>query len=208
MSGLYDSQAGSRIVQFWIGSAVLAALALTIGVPQWREHQIAKNELEALTVMKYLCSAEADFRANDRDGNKVNDFWTGDVAGLYFLTPTGLPLALIPRAVADADATPRQGSGARAIPYHGYYFMALDSDESEDPPVRYGQDTDRKSGKTRNRERFGFCAFPAEPGVTGRTIYIINENNSIRSNRGEMEPPKSWPSDDDLKRRWGRPGCG
>ena len=30
--------------------------------------------------------AEADFRANDRDWDHVNDFWTVDVKGLYTMT--------------------------------------------------------------------------------------------------------------------------
>lgn len=36
--------------------------------------------------LKTLSVAEADFRANDRDWCSVNDFWTGDVVGLYTLT--------------------------------------------------------------------------------------------------------------------------
>jgi hypothetical protein len=209
MSNLYDSLAGSRIAHFWIGSAVFFALALSFGVPAWRNRRIAENEREAFTVMKYLSSAEADFRANDRDGNKINDFWTGDVAGLYFLQPAGLPLALIPKGLAEADVKPLRTVVREAKPYHGYFFVALDQDDSLQPVEVYREDTDGISGKVHSRERFGFCAYPAEPGVSGRTIYIINENNSIwRTYQGETEPPKNWPSDDDLKKRWGRPGCG
>src|SRR5947209_1586067 len=31
----------------------------------------------------YAFGAEADIRSNDRDGNKVQDFWTADVSGLF-----------------------------------------------------------------------------------------------------------------------------
>jgi len=40
--------------------------------------------------LKNMESAEADFRANDRDWNHANDFWTGDVAGLYAMTSADL----------------------------------------------------------------------------------------------------------------------
>ena len=36
-----------------------------------------------------MASAEADFRANDRDGNRIQDFWTGDVAQLYGMRSVG-----------------------------------------------------------------------------------------------------------------------
>lgn len=36
--------------------------------------------------MKTLAASEADFRGHDREGNRVEDFWTVDVTGLYSLT--------------------------------------------------------------------------------------------------------------------------
>ena len=36
-----------------------------------------------------LASAEADFRANDRDGKGKNDFWRNDIAGLFTVCPPG-----------------------------------------------------------------------------------------------------------------------
>ena len=39
--------------------------------------------------LKTIVTAQADFRANDRDGNGVADYWRGDIAGLYVLKPQG-----------------------------------------------------------------------------------------------------------------------
>ncbi len=37
--------------------------------------------------MKTLSAAAEDFRGNDRDGNRIQDFWTADVSGLYGIEP-------------------------------------------------------------------------------------------------------------------------
>src|SRR6185436_15892203 len=71
------------------------------------------NEASAAASLKTLMSAEADFRANDRDANKVNDFWVADVAALYGLVPAtgGESIKLIELSVAAADAAPLSKSG-------------------------------------------------------------------------------------------------
>src|SRR5262245_51941482 len=38
-----------------------------------------------------LAAAQADFRANDRDGDGDKNFWRADIAGLYALAPGGGP---------------------------------------------------------------------------------------------------------------------
>lgn len=37
--------------------------------------------------MKTLSAAEEDFRGNDREGNRIQDFWTADVDSLYGTEP-------------------------------------------------------------------------------------------------------------------------
>src|SRR5882672_12443673 len=97
----------------------IAALLL----PKFWTHQISGNDSSASTALKTLSSAEADYRANDRDHNGVNDFWTGDVAGLA---------PLIERRIAEADGAPlnRMAPVAR----DGYYYQVLHRDRyvSED----------------------------------------------------------------------------
>jgi len=48
---------------------------------EWRRF----NERCSSDSLKTLSSAEPDFRANDEDWARVEDFWTADVRGLYTL---------------------------------------------------------------------------------------------------------------------------
>ncbi|MBI3855784.1 MAG: DUF2950 family protein [Planctomycetes bacterium] len=161
----------------------------------WRAHIMAENERHAASMLKTLSSAEADYRANERDGNGINDFWTADVAGLF-------RYRLIDKAVADADAQPLHPLVPKPVASHGYSFVALLVDEGEAPPEELRQDTDKKSGKVHHLRKFAFCAYPVEYGVTGRGSYIINRNNTIfRSKRyGAVMDP--WPSDEDMRHEW------
>ncbi|HEX7898580.1 MAG TPA: DUF2950 family protein [Planctomycetota bacterium] len=157
---------------------------------------MAENERFACRALKTLTSASADFRGNDRDNNKIQDFWTGDVASLYYLTPVGGgdSIQLIEKAVADADPS-RPG----AMPYHGYWFAAMEKDEIGAP---YGQDTkgDKTAGQTnRNHSKIGFCAYPAEYGYTGRYCFYINEGNTVFTVDAQGKPLLKWPTDEELK---------
>jgi hypothetical protein len=149
--------------------------------------QRAENERSAAGAIKRLTSAQADFRGNDRDQNGIQDFWTGDVAELF-------RLGLIERGVADADAT----SERPAVAYRGYYFVAMEWDDSETPPVSLRQGP----GKNRHPTNFAFCAYPAEYGVTGKNTFIVNQHNTVRWRHTNGEPVKRWPSDQDLRHEW------
>lgn len=170
------------------------------------------NERNASASLKTLATAQADFRANDRDNNKINDYWTGDVSGLYTLVPAGGkdPIKLIELSIAAADAAPLNDGAdvlkfARPAPKAGYHFRVMTTDNSSGTPEAYAVDTqgDKSRGKVYNNSRFGFCVYPAEYGVTGTRTFIINENNTIFAKDTEGEPVLEWPSDADL-REWSR----
>jgi len=152
-------------------------------------------ELKAVRALASIHAAQADFRANDRDGNGVPDFWTGDVAGL-------LRYGLIDRATAEADTRPLRPLVPLPIPSDGYYFRALDADGSIAPPETYRQETDRTSGKVHHPSSFGFVAYPAEPGATGSQILIINENGTVFGCRANIPVPNAWPDDPSLVASW------
>jgi len=155
----------------------------------------------ASTSLKTLTSAEADFRANDRDGNRINDFWTGDVSGLYSVKPVGggPELRLIEESVANADAKPVSTLPKETMPKGGHLYQALDRDDGVEGPEReYKRDTDKSGRKVHNDSKFGFCAFP-KSGHTGKYVIFVNENNTILRTR-EREPRTSFPSDKELMR--------
>lgn len=165
----------------------------------------AGNERNASAHLKVFASAEADFRANDRDGNRVNDFWTADVSGLYRM-PVGDPSKLIEKSAAEADAEPAADVGPLLVdfpvPKGGYLFRVMRADRSQDPAEAYRQDTDQSGQKWRNISRFGFCAFPAEYGVSGRSTFILNEGNTVFKRDTGGEPVLEWPSDKELSDGW------
>ena len=205
-----------------VGILVIGAIA----VPGLVSSQRAAHQRKAATTLKSLASAEADFRANDRDGNGVNDFWTADVKGLHTIAPSGVPIRLINLDVAAADGDDAFHSAggrnlplsrfARPEPMAGYWFMSLVSDKSIGTPAErfYKVDTQGTPprGAVHHPSRFGFVVFP-ETSKVGEYIFRVNENNTvfrewIKPRAGFKNVPSwflEWPSDAELKKHI---GCG
>ncbi len=188
----------------------LGPLSVMVRVEDASEGVAGGDERRVVACLKTLATAQADFRSNDRDNNKVNDFWTGDVASLYTLVPEGgkeaEAIKLIELGVAAADGAPLDEGAvieklAEREPKAGYWFRAMLKDNSSGTPVDYRQETAGKAGalKARNPSAFAFCAYPAEYGVTGTRTYIINEGNVIFSKDTGGEPILEWPSDDQAR---------
>jgi len=207
---------GFTLIELMIVIAIIAVIA-AIAIPGLLSSQRASNERNAATSLKTLTSAEADFRANDRDGNKVNDFWTADVAGLYTMTnaviagnsnsTTDPSIKLIELSIASADAngTAISAGGENApltsfaIPSAkaGYWYNALVSDGgSTGPEATYQQDTGGTvaMGSVHNNWRFGFTTWP-ESQSAGKFVFIIDENNVIfrSATSGSVRPSTSNP---------------
>jgi type II secretory pathway pseudopilin PulG len=179
----------------------ILVVVVALAIPGLLSSNRASNERAASTNLKTLTSAEADFRANDRDGNRINDFWTGDVSGLYYVKPTGggPEIRLIEEGVANADAKTLFPRAKGMIPKGGYLFQAFDWDDSVDGPEgEYKRDTDKSGRKVHNESRFGFCAFPKSAG-DGKYVFFVNENNTIFRDP-VTEPRTTFPSDEELKR--------
>ena len=181
---------------------MLLLLAVGAGATAYCLYQRAKavreaNERAASAALKTLASAEADFRANDRDGNRIQDFWTGDVASLADWKE-------IEASVAAADAKPLH-PGATPLPKAGYLFIAMDLDENG---VAYAQDTQGLSsrGSRHNFSKFGFCAYPADYPRSGKWTFTINEGNTIFKSDTRGKPVMSWPADPSCRCSTPHPG--
>jgi hypothetical protein len=148
--------------------------------------------------MRVLMGAQVDFKSNDRDGNGVADFWTGDVSGFYSLTSAKVrgrldpPLKLIDSGVAAADAAPLAAGAAggemRAIGEFavqgtkaGYWFYAMVNDRSQNPIVAYRTNTRGSPalGAVNNTQRFAFLAFPHAYRSDGTLAFAMNESGGI-----------------------------
>jgi hypothetical protein len=182
-------------VKIWITLAVGVLSLLTIWFEaQSRFHQKrGSNIRSAEKRLRWLAAAEADFRGNDRDGNGVQDYWTGDVAGLY-------QWGLIDQATAMADLRPLNPLVPSPVPADGYFYLALDVDASVDPPEPYRQGT----GGTRHPAKFGFLAIPAKGELNDGHRVIISESNSPRWNWMEWKGEAYFPSDAELRTYWSR----
>lgn len=75
---------GFTLIELMIVIAIIAIIA-AIAIPGLLQSQRAANERNASASLKTLATAEIDFRSNDRDGNRINDFYTYDVAGLFVI---------------------------------------------------------------------------------------------------------------------------
>jgi prepilin-type N-terminal cleavage/methylation domain-containing protein len=198
-----SGRGGFTLIELLVVIAIVG-LAAALVVPGLLSSRRASNERTAATSLKTLTSAEADFRANDRDWNRINDFWTGDVKGLYTMTPAeirgaggspkDLPIRLIELSVAAADLdgtfipageeNMELSRFATPSPHAGHWFLALEEDQylkAGDPDRPYRADTGGTvpMGKCHHLTRFGFIALPAS-SRKGKYAFIVNENNSIR----------------------------
>jgi hypothetical protein len=154
------------------------------------------HERSSSASLKTLTVAQVDFRANDRDGNGVQDFWKGDVAGLYGICPpnTTEMIKLLEISVAGADCAPLNPSASPPTPglmtgqaYYstrspkgGYWYRALlHADEPKPDP-----------------NRFAFCSFPAQYGAASRWTFIVDEKNTIyRKDLGPRGALATYPLD-------------
>ncbi|HVE40882.1 MAG TPA: hypothetical protein VNM14_13390 [Planctomycetota bacterium] len=156
-------------------------------------HNHRWGERSAATNLMTLSMAQADFRANDRDGDNIHQFWRGDVAGLYALVPKGgTPIKLIELSVAAADDLPVTdlSSFAPRSPKSGYWFRAI-RHVDEDP-------------KAPALNRFAFCAFPDTPKA-GKYIFIVDEDNTIyRAETKGRRGVDLFPSEEELRTQWSK----
>jgi len=147
--------------------------------------------------LKTLATAEADFRANDRDGNRIADYWTGDVFGRYGLVPvpagsSALPadettaanaIRLVQAGVAAADGASNLGAYGNVnvadsvlvgAPKAGYLYRRFATQNSGGGASTLMGDTDGSDyyGAVHDRVRFAFMAFPNDLQM-GRLLFIV-----------------------------------
>jgi len=194
--------AGTRLSLIqWIVLLIVLIVVAAIAVPGFLSSRRASNERNASTTLKTLSTAEADFRANDRDWNTINDFWTGDVKGLYTMTSAGkrgalgepvdpaIKLIELSVAAADADGSfvPAGGENiplrafASPAPREGYWYAALTQDlTGSGTESTYKLETGGTPimGSCHNPSKFGFVSFADSPWK-GKFVFMVNENNTI-----------------------------
>jgi prepilin-type N-terminal cleavage/methylation domain-containing protein len=206
---------GFTLVELILLVAVVAVVA-AIGITGLLSSRRASNERAASSSLKTLASAEADFRGNDRDLNRIQDFWTADVAGLYGVVPVGstemIKLIEISTAKADfaaAGVAPLGVTGLAEVdrdayaapsPSRGYWFQRMLIDELGSPyQSNTGGVVDPANNLSKdswwNHSKFAFYAFP-DTYTAGRNVFILNEGNTIfkRAMNGPVKPRSAVPN--------------
>ncbi len=144
-------------------------------------------ESVARTSMRTIATAQADFRNNDRDGNHVCDFWTGDIYNLYAMCPAdgdvqpSNMIKLIELALAGSDYAPRilprtvapkECIGEFAAK-SGYIFGAWWGPSQDGIPYGNRSDADFIAAAQ-------FAVFAAPMSDSGsKRFLIMNENQTI-----------------------------
>ena len=200
------TRSGFTILELVIVIAIIAVIA-AIAILGLVSAQRAANERNASTSLKTVVTANHDFRANDRDGNRIVDFWTGDVAGLCLIVPQqgsgapssltyGAAIRLVDRPVAGADGE-FGGAGLRYAatvhvpvvqavtafaPKAGFWYARLINEVTSSGSTAYQADTDGTSnsfwGACHNTDRFGYVAFPGTT-TSGRVAFIVNNEGVV-----------------------------
>lgn len=175
-----------RVRKVVLASAVLSVIFLIIAVlmiPVYAKARMANNEKETETALRWMGSIQVTYKTSDFRQKMINDYWTADVAGLYYLIPSGstTPIRMIEPSVALADGntdmTDVQTTYAPPTPPHeskprfGYWFQMQSKYENEFlKPVSYGRT---------HVDRFSIVACPDEYGVTGKTVFVYGEAGTL-----------------------------
>lgn len=184
-----------RIVNVACALALLG-LALAIFLPGLFTSTRSSSESSAAIQLKVLRDALVEFRHNDRDGNKIADYWVGDIAGLCFMKgPDGKPLHLIDEALAGADAAPLD---PRTPASKFRYLFAVIPHRADGSPF------DR--GGHRNPDEFALCAYPdKETNQSSKFIFIVDQHGRVLRTPikvGEGRRILRWPSDREIRENW------
>ncbi|MEK7467714.1 MAG: hypothetical protein AAB074_09905 [Planctomycetota bacterium] len=164
-----------------LAAAILvAALGIGAGVLQiflsGAVNPVDGNEREALRVLDSVATLERLWRDGDADGNGAADWWTADWSGFHrALAKNGKPVAMTSGAIAAADASPlpqgpRMSAALPRSPHSGYWFRAFKAENG-----------------------YAFAASPAEPGASGRRVFITREDGRVWARDGGEAPP-AWPA--------------
>ena len=140
--------------------------------------RIGRNELGAIAVCRGYVEAQAEYAAEDRDGEGAGIYAQkllsdpGLQNGLYWETGPGEPPSPVGPFVASAAAEGYRSGGASA--YHGYRYRPL---------FRQGE---HANGGARDYfengvlvHGFALVAWPSDYGVSGVMTFIVNQDGVV-----------------------------
>jgi prepilin-type N-terminal cleavage/methylation domain-containing protein len=171
---------GFTLIELMIVIAIIAILA-AIAIPGILAAVRAANERNASASLKQILPVQVNFKTNDLDQNSINDYWTADVAGLFYVRPTGsqslAQMIELSVALADANTDPTNPAVTysmpaihRSSPKAGYWFQRQFGMETAAGTIlTYGR---------KNTDRFSFIAYPHSYGSSGKLCFFISEGGT------------------------------
>jgi len=158
--------------------------------------KIEINEASSIDSLRAISNAENDWK------KKFNCYWTYDVSCLYRYDYSWRITGELARAdvapAADDVFDRKLKAKASVRPKNGYLFRAMLEDEHAQP---YNQEK-VFGAKAANKSKYGFVAYPAKYGKTGKRTFIINEKETVYAVDTGSDANKivlSWPGADPIK---------
>lgn len=144
--------------------------------------RIGQNELDVIEILTRAVAVQAAYRTVDHDGDGVMEFASailsdpGQRNGLYWPPEPGTPESPIGAfiAMAAADGISIDGVDQEPQPYLGYYYRILTRQGAAAPggALDYMVNGNMVAGHA-------LLAYPADPGVTGVTSFMVGENGVV-----------------------------
>ncbi len=186
------------LIELMIVIAIIAVIA-AIAIPGLLAAQRSSNERNASSCLRMIVTVEADFRSNDRDGDRTQNYWTGNVYGFYALCPStnGATVGAVSAdnmikqiepSIASADGNvgttllgvaPVTASVGVLSPKASYVYRAFTTYAVGTGQANYAVTGNIAGyGPMFNYAKFAFMCFPTSYAV-GRQIFIVDETSTV-----------------------------
>lgn len=174
---------GFTLIELMIVIAIIAIIA-AIAIPGILAATRAANERNASASLKQFVSIQITFKSSNSDNDQYSDYWTSDVAGLYYTNPvsnqtasTMIKMIELSVALADADPAANYG-GSWGVAAHsgsskaGYWYHHMDRYQTAAATfVNYITDA--------STDRWGIIAAPNTYPSSGKLAFIVNEEGTM-----------------------------
>ncbi|PCJ55023.1 MAG: hypothetical protein COA79_21300 [Planctomycetota bacterium] len=181
-------------ITIFIGLSFIGSLLLFISTEKKLSFKV--SEKEAIQNLLKIYQASWKWKNSDIDSNSQNDFWTRDIAALYYYQkPNGKRVKLIPQVLALADIDPRRhfyrSTSFNFASFRGYGFKMILYDSVG---LFYANADPSTQIRSTNLNSFGILAFPLQKKLKLKS-FIINEKCQIFSKYlKKIEEANKWPS--------------
>lgn len=188
------SEKGFTLIELMIVIAIIAIIA-AIAIPNILGTTMAANEKSAMASLNSLGAGMESFKQDDVDRNNVQDYWTGNIEGLYIIIgPSGSSLTEHCKKISDKLAIADGYSGGATYtglstasvlpstksPHNGYWYRQIYLREQ-------ASGTQVAIDTPRDPNFYGAIAYPSLYGSTGKSVFLKSPEDTIYRRDGVNE---------------------